>query len=371
MNAYFMLGKLPLGVRDGHISHRPRSRDEFEHALLWNRLTQRYRLPNKEDIFLYELQQLDHGRRWAPNIDIRIWNSAVAMCKKVHVTLDQRQGALKTSHILDARLQFEKLSWHLSNSGLNPLIKVRRGTHHTLVYIVYCCMIADPGNFTIWKIGNVGIDQQHLRATREQLANFPYAYRMMIWKALMTGTLEQLGLRFGYETNYNKIYRLICASLKLNKMQFLSERYPDSNRDHLRLIEADRNNMQIRLRVLRELAFLVARQDNAGRLEDEIFNQNFDGASWFALCFDPLYPGYVKQDFNDVTDAPFYWGHYAQFQNELRLLMATHEEELENAWNASSDVRPRRMRRMMSDSDSDSSSSGDSNQNGPGNLSLM
>lgn len=366
-----MLGQLPHGIRDGHIARRARNYDEIEREILWTRLSQRYKLPKKDYVFLYELQQLDHGRRWAPSIDQARWDSAISMCKRMHIPLDQRQHALKNSNLLDARLQFEKLSWYLQSSGRQPLIKVRRGTYHTLVYIVYCCMVADPQNFTIWRVGSVGIQERDKRLTREELANMPYYYKMMIWKSQMADDLERLGLRFCYETNYNKIYHLISSSLLLNKMQVLSVRYPDSSRDHRRLVEVDRHNLQIRLRSLRETAFVVARQENIQAVRDQSFETDFDGASWFALCFDPLFPYYVEPDFNDVTDAIFYWGHYVQFQHEFRELMARHREELDNAWEASAHVRPRRMRRMMSSSSSSSSEEENSSDDSSGNLGLL
>lgn len=361
-----MFGPLPDGAQAGHLIRNPRPDVAIERIMLWRGLNEQYKLPKREYVFIYEMRELVEGRRWAPGIHEPTWERALAMCCPTSVDNARRRQAIKTSKTLDAREQASKLAYLLSVSGRPPLIKVRRGRYHSLVYITYCCMRADAANLTMWKIAPVLLEDDVIALNANQRLEQPYVVRMMLVKRDATQILRRLGMDTLTDTIYNMIYSTIQSSLVVNKMRLLQERYPESHRQHADYIDVDHHNIDYRLRKLRELSWMGVRTDEYANLTREQHTVMFNNIAWLCICFDPLFSLYHGDDFATTEGGDLLENGYDQYLEELNRIDVEHQRQLNIAWNESRRRQPREMRRRLQLAGVGEDNAGNDNNNGGG-----
>lgn len=349
-----MLGQLPVGVVEGRLVRRARDALATERERLWGRLVVQYRMPKKEYVFVHELRELYRGTRWAPIYDPQIWAEARAMCCPDRVNLDdpaldpdQMARAIRTSKVLDSRIQFYKLSWFLHHSGMPPLIKVRRERYHSLVYIIYCCMIADPGNVTLWRVGPVHIPMVAPVRDAEIYGIQGYLHGMYRRKREMWDRLRELQLDISIENMYNQVFHIVENSLILNKGALMAHRYPNSPREYELLTQVDRDNLEFALENLRDNCFNEHQNIELVAPNHDDYDATFDSRAWFAICFDPLFSAYDEEDFEETPGAAEIWEAYQAYRAAVRVLNRAHEDELDLAWDESIRRRPRNQRRRL------------------------
>ena len=344
-----MFGGQPRGVEDGHFA-RNAVHDDFEIAQgMYQQLSVAFKLPFIEYLFLYELRELQAGRRWAPPHDAERWEAAKAMCKIKGINRERRRAALKCSKVLDARIQEEKLAYILHNSNMRPLIKPRIGHYHTMVYITYCCMTLDPANLTIWKVAHVTLTPEILRMNAEQRRALPYMTRMFIFKHLSVIRAEGLGLSTVTPGHYNKMMHLSYLSLAVNKNRALRDRYPNSNRNHQHYVDVDQAN--IRTRIERLITICYVRHRGLQRVAPVVAQHNLDltWLLWIGACFDPLYTQYQRQDFQGVEDEAVVFDAYQHYVADMERIRGEHRRQIQLAHADSLARRPRRVRQRLRD----------------------
>ena len=342
-----MFTPLPQGAREGHPMGNPKSTFAVDRQRLWNKLNANYVLPKTEYLFMYEMRELEAQRRWAPPQDMDIWNKALAMCCPRGINKTARRQALKSSRILDAREQALKMAYLLHACQRPPLIKVRRGKYHTLVYITYCCMMLDDMNLTMWKIAPVSLPANVIQATMAERLNQPYIIQMMLAKRDANRELQALGMDTTTDTNYNLLFSTMQMALTVNKMKILQERYPDSHRQHTDYINIDNANVEYKIGKIREQTWLGTRTGEYADLTQATFNTRFNNMCWLAICFDPLFSHYNPAIFA-ATDRPaFYREQYDGYKQILETVDAQHQIQLNRAWDESHERQPRRIRRRL------------------------
>lgn len=364
-----MFGDRPDGVLDGRFAHRPQSLIALQRELIWNRLVGNYRMPKREYIFLYELRALERGNRWAPPLRPDIWERAKAMCCIRNVDAQVRRDARQSSEILDAVLQERKLAWLLEKRGMRPLIKVRRGKYHTLVYIVFCCLILDPNNHTMWKAGDLIVTPQHLALQGAGDRLTTYLEFSMAEKNRSFTQLVNLGLNMRHRGVYNKIRHIVKCSIYKNKVRALSIRYPRSARGHQGILQSISQYIAIWREEVREIMWLQPRQGQYAQLNANQFSNSFDEHFWFAVCFDPLCRTYQDAEFLDQNRGDEKLRLYRLFLQESIVIDGVHQAELDAAWEAANRVRRNRRRRRNHRRIEDEDESSDPSDHDDGNWS--
>jgi hypothetical protein len=342
-----MFGDLPEDVVEGRLAPHPHNILEVERAQLWNQLHPQFALPNREHVFVYELRMLANGARWAPHMDLQLWNRAIAMCTPGAIQIENRAQVIETSKLLDAKIQGVKLAFLLDSLNLPPLIKVRRGRYHTLLYIVYCCMVIDQNNFTLWKIGRVRLSQRQRNFTDQEFMNSPYHIKMMVKKFRTAMELQPLGFRLSISMFYNQAFHALSNSLRLNKMRVLHARNPNGPRNYAAYIVVDQANLNTRMANLQEMAWRMERGGARDGMIRPEFNAIATQRCWTTFAFDPLFPGYVQDSFAGAEDREMMWVAYQGFLARLGVLRAEHLNQLDIAWNEGAEFMPRNMRGLL------------------------
>lgn len=342
-----MLGRRPVRGLDGFLIRNPRPADAEAKQVLYAGLVTRFKLPPIERCYLSELQALDAGQRWAPAINEDVWRRAQNFVRHVDQNGIRRVRRVEPARKIDARLQERKLAYFLHFKERQPLIKVKYGTYHTLLYIVYCCMMIDAGNWTIWKIGHVALTDVQKNTPANQVRELPYLTRMYVGKHRCANALEDLGLNFTNELIHNRLFHLVRKSLYYNKLRVLQRRYPDSERPYDFLVTLALEERQTTFDLLVDNALNGTRTPaNAVLTRNELIEQ-ITRKLWVLGCFDPLYPYYTDAELAQGYDPENLIQAYHEFQVEFEAQGVEHRNMLIQAFRHAQQIHPNQLARRL------------------------
>lgn len=287
---------------------------------LWNRLVKKHTLPLKETVSLYELQELDEGRRWAPDRNPALFSDVEAMTaprgskKVIARNLPYVQG-LYTSQLME-----KKLAFYLLSIGKPPLIKVLPGRYQTVFYLLFCLMSIDPKNYTLWQIDPYLKVDGEFQAETFSFNEKTYIQEAFRAKKLAADRINAAAVPISRPGDKNNTYMLLKYSLELHAATIRAD-YDQNAAEKLPQIMTT-----IATKVTDLCAHLKARTDVTADLRDNyisVFNENW----WIAYQFDPLYPRHQEASFSGQLGRQVF-RLYERFTEASEVLDLQHDQVL-------------------------------------------
>lgn len=122
----------------------------FNYRLTYDNLAERYYLPRYDKIPISEIEAADDLRRTLPPYDIEIAVKAHCLVYPPHTWGDHMKYSARDHH---GRQILERLNLFLLSRHMPPLIMPRWRAEPSQLWLVYCCLMYDPNNYTGYRDG--------------------------------------------------------------------------------------------------------------------------------------------------------------------------------------------------------------------------
>lgn len=281
-----MIGDGPPGHVPGQFMKPAKKGTKPSFDTIYARVAAKGCIPCKSYLHIDEIIAADDGYRTIPKYD-------ADTDLKVHYLLgtkvDPAQKVLPQPISEDRcpYIMHDKLDMFLVLSGKAILMRPRPHHEFTMHYLLYCCVVLDPGNITMWNDGPV---------VHKYAEKIPYLNKVMSLMSTAADGAIELGYLTNSEDHYNNYLAIIKANNNLLKYRRYATLYPEKKDEHEQKMRAEFDIRNNRLDRLTKFTYSYYRTASKGELSQQDHTTRFNAIMTIIGCFDYLQDQYTQAE---------------------------------------------------------------------------